>query len=205
MDGLSTICILLMMLIGILYTVYLVIKFVVQLLMKFVKDMKHNRKKETHWIQQCIRKAKKNYQKLNTILPILIIMSLYVLPIKISRNYYDNKEYHFIYERIDCDDLQGVIYTLLVMPFVIIILNWTYKVLQIQVRILHVVNMLLYTIIIITFLVFFAKDEFVFLMLIPMLLSLCAILLSKSLIDDTTKNIENMGGEKRIIHHNLMK
>lgn len=125
-----------------------------------------------------LNKMKTNYSIVNTILPILIVVSLYILPIG---------EDYYIYECIGDEYYEGVIYTLLVLPFIMVILNWTYKVFQMRIQLVYVINILLYAFIIIAFLVFFAKYKFVFLMLIPILMSLCAILLSKSLIDESTK------------------
>ena len=135
-----------------------------------------------------LNKMKKNYSMVNTILPILIIVSLYILPIE--------KDY-YIYECIGDEYYEGVIYTLLVLPFIIVILNWTYKVFQMRIQLVYVINILLYAFIIIAFLVFFAKYEFVFLMLIPILISLCAILLSKSLIDESTKKSNEMSNQSK--------
>ena len=119
---------------------------------------------------------KKHYSMVNTILPIFFLMIIYTIPIA-GDDYY-------IY---DCmEDFEGVFLAFLFFPITIIIVNWVYKVFQIRLQVLYVINIVLYALVILNFLFFFAKYEFVSFMLVPMLFALFMVFLSKSLIDNVT-------------------
>ena len=124
---------------------------------------------------------KKYYSMINTILPILLLIIMYIIPV-------DNDGCH-IYDYME--DFEGCFFAFLFFPITIIIVNWVYKVFQIRIQVLCVINIVLYALIIINFMIFFAKFEFIPLMLVPMLFTSLVIFLSKSLMDDVTKEVSN--------------
>lgn len=119
---------------------------------------------------------KKYYSMINTILPVLLLIILYIIPV-------DDDGYH-IYDYME--DFEGGFFAFLFLPIAIIIVNWVYKVFHIRLHVLYVINIVLYALVIINFLIFFAKYEFGSFMLIPMLFDLLMIIFSKLLIDNTT-------------------
>lgn len=137
-------------------------------------------------LKNLYNKSKKHYTKLNTFIPLLVGVLLYIIPFDreyiwgYSRNWY---EYKFLYESNNT-----YLFYMLSLLFVIIVINWTYKVFSIPLRIFYVINLVLYMLLIIVFLVLFANVAFYFPMLIPILPVLYAILQTKSLIDEVANN-----------------
>lgn len=124
---------------------------------------------------------KKFYSIVSTILSILLLIVLYIIPV-------DNDGY-YIYDYME--DFEVGFFAFLFFPIAIIIVNWVYKVFHIRLQVLYVINIVLYALIIINFLIFFTKYEFGYFMLIPMLFVLLMIIFSKLLIDNlATSNIE---------------
>lgn len=133
---------------------------------------------------------KKFYSIVSTIISILLLIVLYIIPA-------DNDGY-YIYDYME--DFEGGFYAFLFLPITIIIVNWVYKVFQIRLQVLYVVNIVLYALVIINLLVFFTKYEFGTFMLIPMFFALFMIILSKLLIDKTTATNIEMNADKTDIN-----
>ena len=135
------------------------------------------KKPQHHFIIKMGLNLKKYYSMMNTFFPFLLLIMLYIIPIS-GDNYY-------IYDYME--DYEGNFFPFLILPITIIIVNWVYKVFRIRLQILYVINIVLYALVIINYLIFFVEYQYVSMMLIPVLLALFMIILSKSLIDDTTK------------------
>lgn len=164
----------------------MVLYYVVKGVYSFVKANINDKTKKIIMIPKLLKIKGDKCQKLNTLLSILLFLSLFL---KVKDDFlwdymvYLIEEYHEIY-------------LFLILPFSIIIINWSYKVLMIPIRILYVINLVLYTVYFIAWIMFILRysiDIFSlhYEMLIPLSIAIYAVFMSKKMIDGVSENMNN--------------
>ena len=134
-----------------------------------------------------MKRIKNNYSNINTAIPIIIVILLYIIPIRRHQDsmYPHDVEYHYLYDYNDGD--RFLMYMIIIMA-VIVLLNWTYKVFHLSQRMLFVITLVLYLLFIITILYCFSTVSFYYLMITPILFAVCMLVITKKLIDEDLMN-----------------